>query len=135
MMLSYIAVGTSAALLSPPLITAVARLISALRPSTQVHLLDTEEEYEVIVHIASAMAKINRRDGEDVQVAKKMLHDSADALDTLYDRFINAKKKHEERSYFTFWSHYDEDKWRLLLNSQYRIVEKRMNLLLKLKNA
>ncbi len=140
-MLSYIAVGTGAALISPPLITAVAHLIVAVRGSGRVEdekirdLLagDNGEELEVVIKVASAMSKAGRRDTDDLRIAKEMLEDSVECLDTLYDRYHDAKEEHESAGWYAFWKRFDSEKWQTLLLSQNKIVEKRMDLVLKLR--
>lgn len=139
-MLSYIAVGTGAAIISPPLISAVAQLIVALRGNAVVdkkleELLagDDGEELEMVIKVASAMSKVGHRDTDDLRIAKEMLRDSVDSLDTLYDRYHDAKEKHETAGWYAFWRRFDGEKWQTLLLSQNKIVEKRMNLVLKLR--
>lgn len=138
-MLSYIAVGTGAAIISPPLISAVAQLIVALRGSAVVDekleelLAGDGEELEMVIKVASAMSKVGHRDSDDLRIAKEMLRDSVDSLDTLYDRYHDAKEKHETAGWYTFWRRFDSEKWQTLLLSQNKIVEKRMNLVLKLR--
>lgn len=140
-MLSYIAVGTGAAIISPPLITAVAHLIVAVRGGSTVDdekmkdLLtgDNGEELEVVIRVASAMSKAGRRDTDDLCIAKEMLRDSVECLDTLYDRYHDAKEDHESAGWYAFWKRFDGDKWQTLLLSQNKIVEKRMDLVLKLR--
>ena len=138
-MLSYIAVGTGAAIISPPLITAVAHLLTALRGSSTtagsaaVLLEDAEEDYEVAIQVCQALGKVGRRDSEDLRIAKEMLQQSVDALDKLYDRYHDAKEKYDDAGWYAFWTRFDNDKWHALLHSQNGIVEKRMNLVLKLR--
>ena len=132
-MLSYVAIGTSAALLSPPLITAVAKLISALRTAPEdPSLSDTMEDVEVMIHVCNGMTRSLRKDREEVAVAKEMLDNAVQVLDTLYDKYTLAKDAHNQSS-FRFLRSFDEDKWVVLINRHYLICEKRMNLLLKIR--